>query len=341
MAGLVAAKQDHDHRRRRRARLLTLTAAALVTATASAFVGLDRLQRVEPLTVDAARARYRALGQEKPAGQAETGTDGALPDPVAGPDGGGVPVAAGGGPAAGGAPETAAGARAAARPGTVSQAGGGHPGGAPLDRPAGGPTVMEPGVYVYKTKGYEEVSVLGGSRHTYPEETTMTVRRTACGYDVRWDALKERWEQAATCMQGGAVHLHTLEMYREFFQQVDRRVFTCTPETRIRPDRDTPGGGFGGRCESDGSVVSITGTVVGTEDVVVAGRPVASVRVRLDQQLSGASKGTRVTESWYAVTDGLLLKRTSLTDTDAKSAMGDTHYREDVVLELTSTTPLR
>ena len=54
-------------------------------------------------------------------------------------------------------------------------------------------TVPAAGVYIYDTKGSEHVSALGGASHTYPSQTTVTVTKTPCGAELRWDALKERW----------------------------------------------------------------------------------------------------------------------------------------------------
>jgi hypothetical protein len=63
------------------------------------------------------------------------------------------------------------------------------------------------------------------------------------------------------------------------------------------------------------------------------------VRVRLDEKLLGETHGTRTSDSWYAVTNGLLLKRTSLTDADTQSAFGATHYHEELSVTATTLTP--
>jgi len=54
---------------------------------------------------------------------------------------------------------------------------------------------IEDGVYVYDTKGFEQTNALGGARHDYPAESTITVQHGGCGWTTRWQPLQERWEQ--------------------------------------------------------------------------------------------------------------------------------------------------
>ena len=89
---------------------------------------------------------------------------------------------------------------------------------------AGRPSVPE-GVYVYATTGEDDVDVLGGSRHVYPDRTTITVRHAGCGLVEHWDVLKERWDERESCHSSGGDLLHRLSSYHEFFRHGDLKNF--------------------------------------------------------------------------------------------------------------------
>ena len=197
------------------------------------------------------------------------------------------------------------------------------------------------GVYLYATKGYEEVSVLGGARHTYPDSTTVTYTPTDCGYVIRWDALQERWDEWDACTPGSRIAVNNFVGYRSFFGQVDEKEYRCTEPADFRPDTDEVGRTFTGRCSTGRAEAIVDGKVVAIETVTVEGQTVPAVRVRLDLTLTGPTAGTRVLESWYAVDSGLLLRRTSATEADSESALGQTHYSEHFTLELSSLTARR
>jgi hypothetical protein len=55
--------------------------------------------------------------------------------------------------------------------------------------------VPEPGVYVYASRGFDSVDALTGARHDYPAQTTVTVTTEGCGVRVRWNTVRERWDE--------------------------------------------------------------------------------------------------------------------------------------------------
>lgn len=328
-----AAKVDNPFRRGappwyggRAARwVLGFAIAALLAANAWAFLELGR--RTNPVTVGQALSRFRATEATAPARPpaapvaSTTPTTGPLAaDPTA-------PAAAGTADPAAPEPEAAAGPQVAAPTAGESSA-----------EPLGAPTPN--GVYVYDTAGYESITALGGATHTYPAQSTMTVRSSACGSDVRWEPLEQRFDDWQLCRSGTGLALTSFTTHHEFFGQADERTFTCTG-LWFRPPSDVPGTTTQGTCTTKGSQVAATTTVRGVEDMVVGGQAVKAVRVRVDEQLTGSTAGTRTSESWYEQTTGLLLKRTSSTDADTDSTLGQTRFREDVTLTLTSLDPLR
>lgn len=204
------------------------------------------------------------------------------------------------------------------------------------------PVVPGPGVYVYDTKGSEHVSALGGASHTYPSQTTITVTKTPCGDDLRWDALQQRWDKLVACADGRAIHIAEIVTYHEFFKQADLKDYRCDGATLFKPNSDNAGTTLSGNCAGSGASITWKGHVVGTEDVAVAGqRTVRAVHVRMDEVLTGDTHGTRHTDTWYAVDNNLLVRREAYTDVDSKSSFGYTHYNETLSLKIASLTPKR
>lgn len=301
-------------------RLLAASIAALLLANAWAFVEVGT--RVTPVSVDSAVARFRSLAAAAPR-RSESSTEGL----AAGAEAAAAPAAADGGSDTSNAHGSATSATAAGRA-TVTPAAGAP---AAAKRPTSG-------VYVYATSGFEEVSIAGG-RHDYPSQTTMTVTPAPCGIDVRWDVFQQRWDRWTLCTPGQQLEVHQFETYHEFFGQVEHRSYDCAPGTDFRPASDQPGTRTSGRCQSGGAVVDMVATVVGIEDMAVGSAKSPALHVRVDETLTGDTRGTRSSDSWYAMADGLLLRRTAATSVDTEAVFGSTHYTEELRLDLTSLEP--
>jgi hypothetical protein len=197
-----------------------------------------------------------------------------------------------------------------------------------------------PGVYVYRTTGFEEIDALGGARHDYPARTTITVSLGGCGLKLRWVALEERettWERCVT--RRGDVLRSELEIHR-FFGTTEHTDYLCGT-TLERPAGDKPGTTWPLTCKAAGRTKRGTGRVVGRETLTVQGAPVATVHVRWRATLSGKTTGTTGRDVWLARSNGLPVRLTMASETTTGSIVGDVHYRESVELQLTSTTPRR
>ena len=246
------------------------------------------------------------------------------------------------GPMAAPAQTTGSGAGSSAgRPGTVGAAG---PGTATAGPGSGNGTPgPPPGVYVFSTSGYETVSALGGSRHDYPSQTTITFTNTRCGVNLRWDGLQQRWDQYDLCVEGSALRMVSYTAYHDFFGQVDERTYDCAPGTYLLPPNQTTGATFAGSCTSGGgaAAVSMAGQVVARGTMAVAGAAVPAVHVQIQERLTGATKGTRSHDMWFALTNQLPIVFNSVTDAQTQTTFGYTAYHEQLVLSLRSTQPLR
>ena len=194
------------------------------------------------------------------------------------------------------------------------------------------------GVYVYATKGGEEVDVLGGSSHTYPPETTVTIRHAGCGLIERWDALDERWDERETCATPDGDSLKRFTSFHEFFRHADERTYTC--DFLAHPRAAKPGDTWKGRCVSGESVVNQVGRAIGFETIVVGGVRVTALHVRVDVKLTGEQEGSGVREVWGDRETGLsVLERATTTSHSMQPVFGRTRYHETLEIRLTSLEP--
>jgi len=315
---------------RTRRRLLACAIGLLLAGNAVAFRAIAN--RVAPVSVATAVERFRAQHTDAGASPAASvQTTGAAPT---------------GGPAAAGATEvtappaaarvaTASSPAASARPAAAAKAT------APASTAAAAPQLPSPGVYVYATQGWEKLDVLGGARHDYPAQTTTTFTATSCGRDVRWDGLEQRYDIWRTCSVGAAVSLTSFTTYHSFYNQAVTKQYTCDPGTTLRPVGTAPGTKGGGTCHDGDSAAIIDATVKGIEPLAVNGVAIQTVHVLLNEQLTGSTKGTHVTELWYSTANNLIVKRTSKTDADTQTPFGYSHYSEDLTTTLADVRPQR
>jgi hypothetical protein len=201
---------------------------------------------------------------------------------------------------------------------------------------------VEPGVYVYATKGYDEVDLPGHPHHTFPERTTITVTERGGCDDSRWDLLEERWDVWATCSNGGALLIEHIFGHAEFFGFSGGDSYRCPAGSVVLPVDRSAGTPVARRCDGDNGSMTVTGRVVGTETVMVGGLAVAAVHVTADVVYAGATEGTQKLDEWYAADSDLLLRRIRSTDVTNSSVMSrPVGYEERVEAVLTSLEPRR
>lgn len=177
------------------------------------------------------------------------------------------------------------------------------------------PVVPSPGVYRYVTAGYESVDVLGGARHDYPAETTITVVPDGCGVLLRWDALAERrdeWRLFATA--DGIVLQPDGLQFHEFFGSADDEAWAPLWE------------------------------VLDTSEQVVDGAAVEVAHVRMtvaSDNGAGGGLGEHTVIDWHLDATGLPVSACGTKDSVSSSPIGDVDYHETFTLQLASLTPLR
>ena len=194
------------------------------------------------------------------------------------------------------------------------------------------------GVYVYATTGGDEVDVLGGSRHEYPAETTVTISHAGCGLVERWDALEERWDERESCRAPGGDTLKRTTSFHEFYGRADERTLRCEGYTFAASFG--PGSKWSSRCASDDTTVDLSLEAIGWEDVDVGGRSVRTLHVRVTGQLSGDQEGSVVRDVWGSGETGIAVReRSTLTSYSNQPVFGRTRYHESYDIRLKSLEP--
>ncbi len=200
------------------------------------------------------------------------------------------------------------------------------------------------GVYVYDTSGWEEVESAGiAGRRRYPDETTVTVRHTACGHRQRWDPLEEHWTEAEICLASRGDLLHSYTTYIEYLNYGERKEFRCHEGTLSRPLPSAPRGmSWKGRCVSSADTADFTGTVLGIEVIEVEGSPIKTIRYETEARISGEDQGLSRTHTWTIPNSGLVVRRRSSNSGESdRSPFGRVRYREEYEIELLSLEPRR
>ena len=196
------------------------------------------------------------------------------------------------------------------------------------------------GVYVYATTGGDEVDVFGGTRHTYPNETTITVRHIRCGLAERWDALEERWDERETCRSAAGDALHAYRSYHEFFGQGDTRRMRC--DGFAYPAGVKPGDRWSSTCRAPDTEATSKLQVVGFETLKVAGTQVRTLHIRVVTSLTGSQTGSSQRDVWASTQKGLSVREHSVTTSHGREpVIGDVTYHEEVDLRLVSLEPRR
>jgi hypothetical protein len=197
-----------------------------------------------------------------------------------------------------------------------------------------------PGVYRYATTGQEHIDALGGTTHTYPTTTTITITPAGCGVQTRWDVLQERWMSRQLCLGDGGIVTGTYTDYHRFFGQDDRADWACQPPYVIVPAAATAGASWAGTCLAGTNHEDTSVAVVGQEPIVVGGEQIEAIhlqRVEKDQDKDASALST--TDQWVDPSDGLVLRETESSTSTTSSLIGNVHYDEHYEIVLVSRQP--
>lgn len=200
----------------------------------------------------------------------------------------------------------------------------------------------EPGVYRYITTGNERIDVLGGAQHDFPAETTITVTHSGCGVQLRWDLLRERYEEYHLCGTPDGIELQPDgAYYHEFFQHGMREEMRCDRAVLVVPTVAGDGPGQQLACTLNDRAWAPVWKVMERTIVHVAGADVEATHVRMSVDDNDEYFEHAVADWWFDE-HGLPVKMTSLKQSKSNSDLiGDVVYTETYSVELASFTPLQ
>lgn len=203
-------------------------------------------------------------------------------------------------------------------------------------------TTPEAGVYRYATTGIETIDSLGGTEHAYPAETTLTVTPDGCGVLLRWDLLKERYEEFRLCVTAEGIELQpTSAAYHEFFGVGQRQEIGCDREVLVVPTDRTPREVVPLACTIDDQLWLPEWEVVGREVLTVAGRSLDTTHVRM-RIADEDQYWERTVVEWWLYDNGLPVRMTTAKESKSPSDLvGDVIYTEQYTADLVSLEPLR
>ncbi|MFM7686449.1 MAG: hypothetical protein ACKPDI_11070 [Actinomycetota bacterium] len=198
------------------------------------------------------------------------------------------------------------------------------------------------GVYRVTTAGSESVDILGGATHAYPTETTLTVTPDGCGVRLRWDLLKERFEEWVLCGTPEGVQLHTdFVFYHEFFGTGEKEAVRCDVPVLVVPADGAPRPPVALACAKRGETWRPVWQVMGTEQRPFEGKEIRVTHVRMTIE-DNDNYFERVQQDWWLDDTGLpfdmVATKTSKTPTDI---VGDVVYSEQYSVSLASATPMQ
>lgn len=192
----------------------------------------------------------------------------------------------------------------------------------------------DPGVYRYRTVGFEEIDALSGARHEYPAETFVTISGGECGPVVRWDALDERWIDWEHC--GSDMAVTASHTFHQWFGIPDLETEVCAEP---RPVVGEVGDTATTVCDADGVIETYETLFMGREVLDVNGVRVDTDHLRRRSSLSGGSSGTATVDVWRTPGTALIVRMEVVRRSVTPSAAGDVTYVEELSLDLQTLRP--
>jgi hypothetical protein len=179
------------------------------------------------------------------------------------------------------------------------------------------------GVYVYATRGFESIDVLGGARHPYPATSALTAIAAGCGTRIEWRPLEGRSTSWTLCRTDRGIELRAYEEMHQFFGQTDATSYACVDALLL------PGGPVRRyRCSSGRDRETATVRTIGSERVEVGRRALLAVHVRTVALVSGRDTGVESVDWWLAPETGIPLRMVVQSRTSRPLLLGRVHYRE-------------
>lgn len=197
------------------------------------------------------------------------------------------------------------------------------------------------GVYVYASSGYESVNVAGGHREM-PDETAVTIRKTATGFSSRVQPYDEHVDLFEFSYDDDAFRMDRWYIERTFLGQTSAQDYDCSGSGPTHIRGATVGSTSNLLCTwEDRSRTEGTSTLKAYVDLALGdGTVVPDVaHIVVDNTTTGEVTGRAHVELWLHPATGQVLHEVRDIESDTPSALGRVNYREETRFLIESLTP--
>jgi len=198
--------------------------------------------------------------------------------------------------------------------------------------------LQAPGVYTYRTKGSEGLSMLGLTRG-FPETTYMVVADNNCA-TVSWIPITQHTEATTVCPSaGGAFSVPRMVTRESIAGTTTTSTIECPANAFLLPAAARSGQRWRANCSlaDPAETVTVDGEMLGSSTVAVAGHQTSVEHTRLTLIFTGAERGTDPTDFWVVPSTGLIVREKEAVDV----SQGSVRYTENMDTVLTGLTPAR
>jgi len=196
--------------------------------------------------------------------------------------------------------------------------------------------IPPPGVYAYRTSGYERLS-LGGISRSFPPTSEMIVTAAACT-TVRWVPFEQHMEGLVECPgRNGAVMMSAALSDEEIAGVRTTESIHCPQHAYFLPPRPTVGQHWTATCHSSGQTIGFSGRVLGWSTISVGGDRRSALHTRITLTFAGSEAGTNPTDYWVSAANGVILREKEAVDLAQRTGpLGSVRYSEEMAVGLSS-----
>jgi hypothetical protein len=196
-----------------------------------------------------------------------------------------------------------------------------------------------PGVYTYRTRGGEGLSLMGVQRG-FPDSSDMIVTDDECAR-VSWVPITQHTETTTLCSGPGGSLIESRVVTAESIAGTSTTSkVACPSNAYVIPPDVRPGQQWGATCTLNDPAerVWLRGTALGPATVTVGGRLVQTMHTRVTLGYGGgALRGTNPTDFWVVPSSGLIVRERETVGVD----QGGVHYSEAMDTTLARLSPDR
>jgi len=196
-----------------------------------------------------------------------------------------------------------------------------------------------PGVYTYRTRGGEGLSLMGVQR-SFPDSTSMIVTGDQCA-TVSWVPITQHTESTTLCAgPAGSLSASGVVTEESIAGTSTTSKLRCPSTAYVIPPHLRRGQVWQAKCSMDNPAepVSLHGRVVGPATLMVGGHGVDTVHTRVTFiYTSGGLRGSSPTDYWVIPSSGLIVRERE----SVRVTQGGVHYSEDMDTTLGRLSPDR